>query len=69
MEKHISEFEECIKQINELVGRYFGCIENQNCKQIYDELELIYKEEFFGSCLKNIKFLRKLIRSFLKILL
>ena len=45
--KHISEFEECIKQINELVGRYLGCIENQNCKQIYDELELIYKEDFW----------------------
>ena len=28
--KHISEFEECIKQINELVGRYFSCMDNFN---------------------------------------
>lgn len=45
--KRISVFEEHIKKINELIGRYFGCIDNQNCKQIYNELELIYKEDFW----------------------
>lgn len=45
--KRISGFEEHIKKINELIGRYFGCIDNQNCKQIYNELELIYKEDFW----------------------
>ena len=45
--KRISGFEEHIKQINEFIGRYFACIDNQNCRQIYNELELIYKEDFW----------------------
>ena len=52
--KRISVFEEHIKKINELIGRYFGCIDNQNCKQIYKELELIYKEDFYGCAGKGI---------------
>lgn len=45
--ERVKEFKGYTKELNGLIGRYFGCINDQNCKQIYDTLELAYIEDFW----------------------
>lgn len=45
--QRVDEFSSYKKKLQALIGKFFASLDDQNCKQIYEELERAYKEDFW----------------------